>query len=381
MLITAPVSARRSIIYYYTLSRRGINHTPSVCLLQNKRTHSTTTKRYPKSYPNINARPLRSMLYVPASNNRALAKLESLSGIHKPDCVMFDLEDGCAPNKKDDSRGHIYQFLQDRKPSSIATSNKDYFGLIRINRVDTKWFEDDAYTCYQMCMSKAININGIVLPKIESRQDVDLIAKHMLGLCNDDDSLKDESDGSRTSSSIVSPVPLWAMIETPRAILSVAEIASQPSVQGLIIGTNDLSKELQLRPTCGSLSGTTNTTRDGLATSLQLVLLAGRAYNKPVIDGVYNNFSDEEGFRKECMQGKEFGMDGKTLIHPNQVSICNEILAPSHDEIEYAKRVVSCWEGSLDKGVAVLNGMMIEQLHVSTSKRLLCRAEVIESMS
>ena len=151
--------------------------------------------------------------------------------------------------------------------------------------------------------------------------------------------------------------------------------------QGLIVGTNDLSKELQLRPTCGSLSGTTNTTRDGLATSLQLVLLAGKAYNKPVIDGVYNNFSDEEGFRKECMQGKEWGMDGKTLIHPGQISACNEILAPSQEEIEYAKSVVSCWEGSLDKGVAVLNGMMIEQLHVQHAKQLLDMVEVIESMS
>lgn len=336
--VLTPVSTRRSI--YYTLSRQRINTqvintNPSICFLQNnKRIHSTTNTT--KRYPNINARPLRSMLYVPVSNNRALAKLESLSGIHKPDCVMFDLEDGCAPNKKDESRGHIYQCLQDRKSLSTATAttNKDYFGLIRINRVDTKWFEDDAYTAYQMCMSKEININGIVLPKIESRQDVDLIAKHMLSLCKDD-SLKDESDTSG-SYSVVSPVPLWAMIETPRAILSAAEIAAHSSVQGLIIGTNDLSKELQLRPTCGSLAGTTNTTRDGLATSLQLVLLAGRAYNKPVIDGVYNNFSDEEGFRKECMQGKEFGMDGKTLIHPNQVSICNEILSPSLDEIEYA---------------------------------------------
>jgi len=372
MLITAPVSARRSIIYY-TLSRRGINHNTPSCLLQNKRTHSTTTTI--KSYQNINTRPLRSMLYVPASNNRALAKLESLLGIHKPDCIMFDLEDGCAPNKKDESRGHIYQFLQDRKTSS---TNKDYFGLIRINRVDTKWFEDDANVAFQMCMSKNININGIVLPKIESSQDVDLITKHMLSLCNNDDSLVDESDGS---SQIVSPVPIWAMIETPRAILSVAEIAAHSSVKGLIIGTNDLSKELQLRPTCGSLSGTTNTTRDGLATSLQLVLLAGKAYNKPVIDGVYNNFSDEEGFRDECMRGKEWGMDGKTLIHPSQVSACNKILAPSQEEIEYAKSVVACWEISPDKGVAVLNGMMIEQLHVETAKRLLDMVEVIESMS
>ena len=363
MLITAPVSARRSIINY-TLSRRGINHnTQSVCLLQNKRTHLTTTTNT-KSYPNINTRPLRSMLYVPASNSRALAKLESLSGIHKPDCVMFDLEDGCAPNKKDESRGHIYQFLKDRKPLSTTTSNKDYFGLIRINRVDTKWFEDDAYVAYQMCMSKNININGIVLPKIESRQDVDLIAKHMLSLCNDDDSLLDESDSSR-SSSVVSPVPLWAMIETPRAILSVVEIAAHSCVQGLIVGTNDF----------------TITTRDGLATSLQLVLLAGKAYNKPVIDGVYNNFSDEEGFRKECMQGKEWGMDGKTLIHPSQVSACNKILAPSQEEIEYAKSVVACWEISPDKGVAVLNGMMIEQLHVQHAKQLLDMVEVIESMS
>ena len=317
----------------------------------------------PPKNNNISSRPFRSMLYVPASNTRALNKLDTLSGSMKPDAVMFDLEDGVAPDMKSEARDNLHQFLQDRRIRDTSSPNNDYFGIVRINRVDTPWFEDDALMANDLVVQKDINTHGVVLPKIEGKKDVDTISNHFASLC----STKDDD----------SPVvPLWAMIETPLAILSVSEIASQTCIQGLILGTNDLGKELRLRPTAGA------STREGLSTSLQLAILAGRAYNKPVIDGVYNNFRDEKGFRRECMQGKAWGFDGKTLIHPNQISATNEILAPSDEEIEYAKRVVTCWEEnqSGNLGVAVLDGMMIEQLHVDIAKRLLEQAERIESM-
>ena len=311
----------------------------------------------------VSSRPLRSMLYVPASNTRALDKLESLTGSMKPDAVMFDLEDGVAPNRKDEARIKLHQFLKDRK----STSSNDYFSLVRINRVDTSYFEDDAAEAYQMVMNKELNVNGVVLPKIEGQRDVDLVSQHFLSLSQD----HTKEEAQQSTLQVTSPIPLWAMIETPKAILSVSDIASQPSIQGLILGTNDLSKELRLRPAYN---------REGLSTSLQLTLLAGRAWDKPVIDGVYNNIHDEEGFRHVCLQAKEMGMDGKTLIHPNQISATNDILAPSPEEIKYARSVVACWNEAEEKGVAVLNGMMIEQLHVDAAKRLLEQAERIESM-
>jgi len=328
------------------------------------------------------------MLYVPAINTRALEKLGTLSGYMKPDAVMFDLEDGVGPDRKEEARENLLQFFQNKK---VASSPQDYFGMVRINRVDTPWFKEDASMVMKM-MEGEMNVDGVVLPKIEGWKDVDSISQHFLDLCNDASTPSPTSVPTQSNkderSPMVSPVPIWAMMETPRAILSALEIAGHPSIQGLILGTNDLSKELRLRP--AAATGSSNTTREGLYTSLQTTILAARAHDKLVIDGVYNNFRDEEGFRRECIQGKEWGMDGKTLIHPNQISATNQILAPSAEEVEYARRVVACWEeesnttadsksGSFT-GVAVLDGMMIELLHVETARRLLEQAERIEWM-
>jgi len=300
---------------------------------------------------------------------------------------MFDLEDGVGPNNKEEARTNLLQFFQNRKTAS--SSPNDYFGIVRINRVGTPWFEDDALMALKMVMGKETNVSGVALPKIEGRKDVDLISHHFLSLSKDDASFISTENENGQVSPVVSPVPLWAMVETPRAILAASEIACHPSVQGLIIGTNDLSKELRLvPPTASAIDFSSKTTREGLSTSLQLTVLAARAHDKIVIDGVYNNFRDEEGFRRECVQGKHLGMNGKTLIHPNQISATNEILAPSAEEIEYARRVVACWEDTTTAnsesvsftGVAVLDGMMIEQLHVDSAKRLLEQAAKIDSM-
>ncbi|KAL9185112.1 hypothetical protein ACHAXT_002889 [Thalassiosira profunda] len=322
------------------------------------------------TYPDVTSRPFRSVLYVPAVNTRALEKLSTL----RPDAVMFDLEDGVGPDKKEEARENLARFFREGHHSA----DKDaYFGMVRINRSDTPWFEDDLKAAWELWQNEGANVRGVVLPKIEGREDVDAVSRRLLQLAGD-------ATCDSSTSPVVSPVPFWAMMETPLAILSALEIAAHPSIQGLILGTNDLSKELRLRP---SAKCTTffESTREGLAMSLQTAILAARAHGKLVIDGVYNNFRDEEGFRQEAMQGKVWGMDGKTLIHPSQIAATNELLAPSKEEIEHAKRVVECWEENAIgsdggfTGVAVLDGVMLEDLHAQSARRLLEQAERIES--
>ena len=310
----------------------------------------------------IPSRPFRSVLYVPASNARALNKLSSLTGRSKPDAVMFDLEDGVGPDRKSEARENIVSFFAQEPESS-------FFKMIRVNRMDTPWFEDDALIASQIMGSSC---DAVVLPKIEGLDDLEAASDHFQSL----------------NTSHV-PFSFWPMIETPKAILSAGAIASHPNVHGLILGTNDLGKELQLRPAIseGSLSSTFSigstsaTSREGLITSLQMTILAARAHGKYVIDGVYNNFNDADGFYYECVQGKEFGMDGKTLIHPSQVVATNEIFAPSEHEVDYATRVVACWDEATSQesfsGVAVLDGALIELLHVKTARKILDMAERI----
>lgn len=338
------------------------------------RAHGTETY-----HSDASTRPLRSVLYVPAANARALKKLGTLSGPARPDAVVFDLEDGVGPDRKGEAREKLMRFFDEKREGS--SPNVNYFGMVRINGVDTPWFEDDASMAAELAMGEAPKVEGVVLPKIDGSKDVDSISQYFSGLCKGCHGLTPAAVDE--SSSVMSPVPFWAMMETPRAILSASEIAGHPSIQGLILGTNDLCKELRLRPMASS-----GTARGGLATSLQMTVLAGRAHGKPVIDGVYNNFRDEEGLRAECLLGKEWGMDGKSLIHPGQVPVTNEILAPSTEEIDYAKRVVACWdaaamgEGSEDgkfTGVAVLEGVMIEKLHLEGARRLLEQARWIQS--
>ena len=308
---------------------------------------------------------------------------------------MFDLEDGVGPDSKQMARDNLQHFFNQE---NMKMGQQKYFRIVRVNRMDTPWFGDDVAAVLKMAGNKEdLLVNGVALPKIERWEDVDFVSKHFQSVWEDISSNAPHSSISTTSDTTIhdtnatampptiAPIPFWAMMETPHAILSASSIASHPSVQGLILGTNDLSKELQLRPHSNSA------TRGGLSTSIQTTILAARAYNKLVIDGVYNHFRDEEGFRQECTQGKEWGMDGKTLIHPNQISVTNQVFAPSEDEIEYARRVVDCWNQAKEisssssssssngrfTGVAVLDGALIEELHVDSSRKLLERAERI----
>ena len=346
-----------------------------------RRLASTTTTTTNSKYfgkDTISSIPFRSVLYVPASNTRALDKVTKLFASSstvvvaaaeeeeeekrsrmKPDAIMYDLEDGVHPDKKDEARDKLYEYLQQQSSTlSEATttttttsttttttttmmSNHDhYFGLLRINRVDTPWFHDDASAALAMIMDDSINIHGVVLPKIEGWKDVDLVDRYFQSLTMkmmpsssssstiSSSSVSDYDDDDDTNDPrIVSPVPLWAMIETPQAILSASEIACQSSIQGLILGTNDLSKELRIRPPSATTTTSTSSSsssssswipppRMGLMTSLQHTILAARAHDKVVIDGVYNNIASDaanvENFLRECRQGKEIGMDGKT---------------------------------------------------------------------
>lgn len=294
---------------------------------------------------------------------------------------MYDLEDGVLPDKKSEARYMLKEYLIQRKEDNNAECFKKQLNLLRINRYDTPWFNEDASLAYDM--STLGMIDGIVLPKTNNGKDVDDVSCHFLlqsRLNNLDPNLDSKTKSmsitnTTTIATSISPIPLWPMIETPRAILSLNEIANRIDIHGLILGTNDLGKDLQLRPSVGPLA------RSGLVTSIQYTILAARAYNKIVIDGVYNDISDENGFKSECQQAKAWGMDGKTLIHPKQIAWANELLGPSDEEIEYAHSVVRCWEDAVNMpsftGVAVLDGkIMIEQLHVDIARRILRQAEM-----
>jgi len=233
---------------------------------------SATAKKYVNN-DTISSIPLRSVLYVPASNSRALDKVTKLLSFSsssdvteratRPDAIMYDFEDGVHPTKKKEARIQLYEYLQQQSSTASATtSSRNYFGLLRINRFDTPWFHDDASLALSMVLDTTINIHGVVLPKIEGWEDVDFVARHFRSLMSTTTSSSsvvggDDDGESESTGSVVSPVPLWPMIETPRAILSASEIACQTSIQGLILGTNDLSKELRLRPTTTPSSSST----------------------------------------------------------------------------------------------------------------------------
>ena len=328
-----------------------LTQTKSHLAIQRCRQNSTQTS----------SQPFRSLLYVPASNTRALEKVSTFQGSNQPDAIMLDLEDGVAPTSKDSARENLVKYFQrDDDGSSI-------FPIVRINSVDSPWFIDDISAVAQLVESDASI--AVCLPKIECLDDIEFVSKELRDRCGHGgkDSI---SNAAEKKASPNSPIPLWPMIETPRAILTSLSISSHPSINGLILGTNDLSKCLNIEIGQG--------TREGLTTQ--------KANDKVVIDGVYNNFHDGEGLHRECIQGKRWGMeDGKTLIYPSQVQTANEVFAPSDEEVEHARRVIACWEEASKKkdftGVAVLEGSgMIEELHAKSARTLLGRAEKIAQM-
>lgn len=280
--------------------------------------------------------PRRSVLYMPSSNERALEKAKTLP----VDGLILDLEDAVGPDHKETAREN----------ACAAAASGDYGNrevTIRINGIGTQWHDAD------LAAAAKAGPAAVVVPKVNSADEVrSLVA----GL---------EAAGAPDHTK------LWAMIETPQAVFTVREIASaSPRLTVLVMGTNDLVKELHADHVPG---------RGPLLTSLQLSLLAARESGIAILDGVYNEVKNAEGFEAECLQGRDFGFDGKTLIHPGQVEPCNAIFAPSEAAVADAQGLLGAWEAGDGSGVVTHNGRMVENLHVDIARRVLAIHEVISS--
>ena len=285
-------------------------------------------------------RPRRSVLYMPGSKQRALEKAKTLAA----DCLILDLEDAVAPSEKETARGMIVEAL---KQGGYGQREL----IVRVNGLDTPWGEADLKAI------AAAAPDAILIPKVNAAPQVEEIE----GLIN--------RWGAPQSTR------LWAMIETPRGMLHVESIAaSTPRLDALVMGTNDLAKELGAAHTDLRLP---------MLTGLGLSMLAARAYGLAIVDGVFNAFKDDEGLRAACQQSKEMGFDGRTLIHPAQLDIANAVFAPTETELELARRQVAAYEEAISKGeaVAVVDGRIVENLHVETAKKLLTQAEAIAAMA
>jgi (3S)-malyl-CoA thioesterase len=281
------------------------------------------------------ARPYRSVLYIPGSKPRALDKARSLPA----DAIIFDLEDAVSAEEKPAARALLTETLG-------AGGYGPRGQIVRINGFDTPWGAEDLATV------AAAKPEAILLPKVGDAADIEALAAKL-------DARPETADTT-----------IWAMMETPRGILNAARIAAAPRMAGFVMGTNDLAKELGSR------------TRGAMTVALQTCLLAARAHGLVCVDGVYNAFRDEEGLAAECAEGRDLGFDGKTLIHPAQIEIANAAFAPSDDEVALARRQIEAYEAALreGQGVAVVDGRIVENLHVDTARATLAKAEAIASL-
>lgn len=279
-------------------------------------------------------RPYRSVLYIPAANQRAMDKARTLAA----DAIIFDLEDAVAPAEKPGAR----ELLR-------AALAQDYGGrarILRINGFDTEWGRDDA----AFAAGLRDRADAVLVPKVSRPEDLDAVA------------------------AITGDIPLWAMMETALGMLNAAAIAAHPRLQGMVMGTNDLAKELGSRHRPDRL---------GMQAGLGMCLLAARAHGLVIVDGVFNAFKDEEGLRAECEQGRDMGFDGKTLIHPAQLDIANAAFAPTGAEIDLSRRQIEAYEAAIAEGkaVAVVDGRIVENLHVETARKTLARADAIAALA
>ncbi len=273
--------------------------------------------------------PYRSVLYLPGSRERVLEKAKGLAA----DALIFDLEDAVAPEDKLAARDLVCEMVQ----RGYGARKR----LIRVNGLESDWGEGDLKAAI------AAEPDGILIPKVNTAAELQAIAGRLKGKTR-----------------------LWAMMETPLGILNANEIAaSTPLLEGFVIGTNDLVKELFASHTPD---------RAPVITSLSLCLLAARAHGLVCIDGVYNAFKDEAGLKAECQQGLEMGFDGKTLIHPAQIDAANEVFAPDEAELALARRYIEAFKSA--SGVAVVDGKIVENLHVENAVRLLAKADMIAKM-
>lgn len=280
-------------------------------------------------------RPFRSVLYIPGSKDRALDKARTLPC----DAIIFDLEDAVSPEAKPQARETLANAL---KQGGYGKRSK----IVRINALTTEWGLEDARAL------RDAGADAILLPKVNTPSDVDNLAD-MLG----------------------PDMPIWVMMETPVSVFNAREIAAHAQVAGLVAGTNDLTKDLGCR---------TRADRLPLMTSLQMIVMAARAARGVVaIDGVYNRFRDGEGLKAECEQGRDLGFDGKTLIHPAQIDVTNTAFAPTQSEIDLAQRQIAAFEEShaAGQGVAVVDGQIVENLHIVAAQRILAKADAIKDMA
>ncbi|WP_405844430.1 CoA ester lyase [Streptomyces platensis] len=281
-------------------------------------------------------RPRRSVLYMPGANERALEKAKSLPA----DALILDLEDAVAPDAKADARKRV--------AAAAASGEYGYREVtIRVNGPGTAWHADDLRAAAEA------GPDAVVVPKVDSADTVREVERAL------------EAAGAPDRTAI------WAMVETPRAMLDARAVAAASErLTVLVMGTNDLAKELHAEHVPG---------RAPLLTGLSLALLAARDTGKAILDGVYNDVKNAEGFEAECVQGRQFGFDGKTLIHPSQVEPCNRLFAPSAEQIAHARKVIDAFDEATreGRGVVTVDGRMIENLHVEDARRILAVAEAI----
>ncbi len=280
-------------------------------------------------------RPRRTVLYMPGSNARALEKARSLSA----DALILDLEDAVAPDAKELARNQVCAAVKARGFGKREV-------VIRVNALSTAWGADD------LAAAAAAGPDAILVPKVSAAQDL-AAAEAQLG-------------GARAA--------LWAMVETPLAILNAGQIAGAGDrLACLVMGTNDLIKEFR---------GSHTQDRVNLAAALGISVAAARAYGLAIIDGVYNDINDSDGFYESCRQGRNFGFDGKTLIHPSQIAPCNEVFAPSVEEVGAARKIIAAFDRpeNKGKGAIALDGRMVELLHAEMARNTVALADAIAAL-
>jgi (3S)-malyl-CoA thioesterase len=275
-------------------------------------------------------RPVRSVLYIPASKERALEKARELP----VDAIIFDLEDAVAPEEKARARALL-----------AAELTQVDFGprlrIVRVNGLETPWGAADL-----LAFAGHPGVDAVLVPKVNGPEDLEAVARRVAK-------------------------PIWAMMETARGCLNAAVIAAHPRLQGMVMGTNDLARELGARARAD---------RQPLLAALGTCLLAARAEGKLIVDGVFNAFRDEAGLRAECEQGRDMGFDGKTLVHPAQIAAANEIFAPSDEDLMLARRQIAAFAEARNRGegVAVVDGRIVENLHVVTAEALIAIAALAD---
>lgn len=291
----------------------------------------------------MHVRPRRSVLYMPGANKRALEKAKTLPA----DSLILDLEDSVAPEAKAQARDSVC--------AAVKAGGYGHRELvIRVNAIETPWGMDD------LRAAVAAAPDAILVPKVSQPGDIVTAAK-VLG-------------------SVHAPgkTRLWAMMETPKSMLNAREIAAlgtepEHRLACLVMGTNDLLKESRARALHNRIA---------VVPWLAMTLVAARAFGLDILDGVYNDFRDDKGFREECEHGRTLGMDGKTLIHPSQVTPCNEIFSPTDEEVTWSRAIIAAFDNPENdhKGVITVDGKMVERLHLAMAERTVAIADAIDTM-